>query len=192
MTQILQVQSNSEASPSLVCRFLKSDSSDRWEHQWLLRETDSERLILSSVEGDNDSIWPPSPPFQDLSKEDLGHTVAVMGVGMAGKSHWSVAVSEEENCLVADFACLVKEAPQFLGSSWQLYADVVQVDGSTVELNVGETNVKFLVRESSNSASLKVSDNQLVISAISQAAEIRSKGTSVRWSFEASIQPPLS
>jgi hypothetical protein len=192
LTQTLQVESNPDGSPSLVCRFQKSGTSDRWENQWLVRRSDEDFLLLSSVEGDDGSNWPPSPPFQDLSKEDLGHTIAVMGVGMAGKSHWSVAVSQEKNCLVADYACLVKQSPQFLGSSWNLHGSVESVDGSSIELRIGAELVKLFVRENSNPASFEVRDNKIVMSAINQTGKIEARGLSVRWSFEASFSNPPS
>jgi hypothetical protein len=56
-------------------------------------------LLLESVEGAAEDLWPPSPAFQTLNLEDLQdreestESVAVaMLVGMSGLTHWSMTV----------------------------------------------------------------------------------------------------
>jgi hypothetical protein len=77
---------------------------------------------LESIEGDGDDPWPPSPPLQQLSIEELspGRLVALM-VGMAGKSHWSVSVECAPTCtsLIFDVACRLARQPRLLASSYR-------------------------------------------------------------------------
>lgn len=77
--------------------------------------------ILQSVEGDSASIWPPSPPLQQLSLETTpaGEQVVLL-VGMAGTSHWSLSVEAvpARRQLVFDAACRVKSPGGAVGSSY--------------------------------------------------------------------------
>jgi len=95
-------------------------------------------LIASSVEGDSNDDWPPSPAFQEISEEDIGNRVVVLGVGMAGSNHWSISASVAENQRVKlDNACLVKnEQIGWLGSTYQIS------EGVRVEA-VSETEVRL-------------------------------------------------
>lgn len=130
------------SSPWLEISF--EQQSDRWSHAWFLVEPGGLRhRILSSVEGDAQTAFPPSPPLQQVHQQDLGGGRTVLGVGMAGRSHWSAAfapVAESENALLADLACLRKSLEEgspdcWLGSTyrlesgWWLSADGVITDG---------------------------------------------------------------
>ena len=90
---------------------------DRFRHR-IANESDS--LELTSVDGDGSQPWPLSPPFQDLSLEVQAGKEIAMLVGMAGKSHWSMAVTplEKEVGWEFDAACRVKENAEWLGSSY--------------------------------------------------------------------------
>lgn len=85
--------------------------------------------------------WPASPPLQQLSREDLGGTTAVLGVGAAGRSHWSLSVeasgSGGRSSLVFDWACRVKEAPTLIGSTYR-------VEPSLEIIPLANTNVRRL------------------------------------------------
>lgn len=65
------------------------------------------------------SDWPPAPPIQDVHFEDRGETQLLFGVGMSGKTHYSVSIaSKNGNELVFEFAAHIKDAPRFLGTSY--------------------------------------------------------------------------
>lgn len=80
---------------------------DRFHHRVLLNSEE----VGKSVEGDSSSAWPPSPPLQDLSLEDINGTPAILGVGRAGKGHWSISIQwdESQGGFLFDLACRAKE-----------------------------------------------------------------------------------
>ncbi len=100
-------------------------SGDRFGHRVWFVGSDEPRLLLESIETDRpvDPAWPPSPPLQELHWETRasGDKVALL-VGMAGKSHWSLSCRGDRasGTIVLDAACRVKQAPQWLGSSYRL------------------------------------------------------------------------
>ncbi len=79
--------------------------------------------VGKSIEGDAEAIWPPSPPIQQLSLERIDQQSMVLGVGAAGRSHWSLSAQpckDDATALQFDFACRSKDSAVFLGSSYQL------------------------------------------------------------------------
>ncbi len=72
-----------------------------------------------------DEDWPASPPIQQLSLELIHDRPTLLGVGQAGKSHWSISVEtalgELEpgvNALRFDLACRARNKPTWLGSTY--------------------------------------------------------------------------
>lgn len=86
------------------------------------------RVVAESVEGDSASLWPPSPPIQQLSLETLDGRPTLLGVGAAGRSHWSVSVQAVPHDRAAvfefDWACRFKSAPDALGTEYRLHDSV--------------------------------------------------------------------
>lgn len=130
-------------------------TADRFEHAIEVQSADGRWIsIAKSAEGDAYDLWPASPPFQELHVEQRGEMQVALLVGNAGKSHWSGSieahVSDEK--LVFDVACRAREAPQWLGSTYQMVesnqlsggfrprfeaaaeATAVQTDGSRVRV----------------------------------------------------------
>lgn len=68
-------------------------------------------------------LWPASPPIQELSLETIDGRDVLLGVGRAGKCHWSVSIETVEIESAAafrfDIACRCPEPPQWLGSTYQ-------------------------------------------------------------------------
>ena len=95
--------------------------ADRYAHQVQYLVDGRAAPLLISVEGTVQQRWPPSPPFQQLSVEDRvdGSRVALL-VGMAGKSHWSASIQATSDAprIKFDVACLAREFPQRVGSSY--------------------------------------------------------------------------
>jgi hypothetical protein len=101
-------------------------SDDRFEHR-ILRDG---QVCLSSVEGDAAQAWPPSPPIQQISLEPIQDAPTLLGVGGAGRGHWSISVGwqdadggKDEGKFCFDIACRSKEIPEFLGSTYQAASD---------------------------------------------------------------------
>jgi hypothetical protein len=140
---------------------------DRWMHRIVFVGGGQPQTIMQTIEGDQQSIWPPSPPLQDASQHDLASGPAVLAVGMAGTSHWSASFSVEgfdqessmnsasnHGNLLADLACLCKGQPPtsagHLVSSYQLEPGVEVVgdnresENQEFEVRVGNHRLKLL------------------------------------------------
>jgi hypothetical protein len=110
---------------------------DRYEHSICVVKRGVIVPLLESVEGDAETHWPPSPPFQHLSEPTVKGESAVekvtMLTGGAGKSHWAMCVSARDHWidrktmtfqveLLFDVACRIKESPAWLGSTYRVLA----------------------------------------------------------------------
>lgn len=104
---------------------------DRWRHTIERVQHGLGTVALASLEGDAADDWPPSPPFQELSRETLpdGRTVLFL-VGRAGTSHWSASIEAEHAppALVFDIACRHTQRPQQLGSAYSKLAKDVALE----------------------------------------------------------------
>ncbi len=119
-------ESNTLSAGPLRLRFFRG--GDRFAHSvWLVDQiSGKEHCLLNSQEGDDTDPWPPSPPLQNFHLEHRsgGITVA-LAVGMAGRSHWSLAVEAlPSGEFRFDAACRTGEMPLWLGSTYN-------VDGET-------------------------------------------------------------
>lgn len=79
--------------------------------------------LLASADSDANAQWPDDPPLQQLSVEPVGVDRAVLGVGQAGGSHWSISVEArpgDRPALRFDIACRCTDPPpQRLGSRYR-------------------------------------------------------------------------
>jgi hypothetical protein len=73
--------------------------------------------LFASLEGTPEQGWPPHPPLQHASIEPGD---VILGVGMAGVSHWSVSFEPiaGQAAIEVDVACRVKIKPDELVSSY--------------------------------------------------------------------------
>ena len=107
--------------------------------------------LLASVEGDDQEVFPPSPPLQQWALTELGGgRQAALLMGMAGRSHWSLSVEPgtPEPLIRFDVACrtsavdrpALRSVYQML-RPWQWSPDaqaaVVSVDGYRCLLQPG-------------------------------------------------------
>jgi hypothetical protein len=82
--------------------------------------------------GHPDPRWPASPVIAALAEGDPGGG-AMVGIGSAGRSHFSLAVTPHatlRDTLVFEVACRVRDAPERLGSAYRRTApegDVVML-----------------------------------------------------------------
>lgn len=140
-------------------------TGDRYRHDILLGDTiASSSVVASSIEGDSSDDVPPSPPLQDLSLESLGtgpdghEILAIMGVGGAGRGHWSISVTRDRpDGLLFELAC--RGSVPKLGNEYKIVGDVtieplptatVSSAGHVepVERLVGTTVWSYIVRRS--------------------------------------------
>ncbi len=81
-------------------------------------------------------IGRPAPPLQQLDECELAHgRRGLVGLGMAGTSHWSLAVEAQRGQLWFDVACRIQQSPQRLLSEYRLSAACV---AKTAQDAVGE------------------------------------------------------
>ena len=96
----------------------------RFRHSITLRDSDGKTIDHwdDEAQSDNDD-WPASPPIQQLSLESIHGSSALLGVGQAGKSHWSISVEatllDSKPVLKFDLACRCRAQPSWLGSTYQ-------------------------------------------------------------------------
>ena len=100
-------------------------ANDRFIHRVLL----DGQVCFSSVDGDGSQAWPASPPIQQISLEPIQDVPMILGVGGAGTGHWSISVGWKADeggtggAFCFDIACRTKDAPAFLGSTYQTESD---------------------------------------------------------------------
>jgi hypothetical protein len=93
--------------------------ADRYAHQIQVDGS----AWLESIEGSEADRWPASPPLQELaSHPQPAGGEALLLVGMAGRSHWSLSVTvvAPPDRLRFDVACRASEPPVWLGSTYRL------------------------------------------------------------------------
>jgi hypothetical protein len=91
----------------------------------------------------NDPRWPSSPVLVELSRVEVPQagaagTPAIVGVGLAGRSHFSASIAPDPhaaNALRFEIACRLHEPPVWLGSTYRAGGGRIQltaIDGATV------------------------------------------------------------
>lgn len=123
---------------------------DRYRQSLWLVAGEREVCVLRTVEGTGQQAWPPSPPLQHLHQQQTpAGDVAVLGVGMAGTSHWSLAVeaSADHPTLCCDVACRARVSPGNLAVTWESGENVaVHARGErAVELSTAIGRVRIYV-----------------------------------------------
>jgi len=77
---------------------------------------------MMSVEGNSEQVWPESSPFQQIVCENVGagNKPVLLGVGMAGKAHWSATIEGDSltEAIAMDIACRSAAVPERLGSTY--------------------------------------------------------------------------
>ncbi|XZE37176.1 hypothetical protein SH501x_002779 [Pirellulaceae bacterium SH501] len=107
--------------------------ADRFRHRLAIRTADGWMDLMESVEGTSSEPWPPSPPWQQIVRESMGHRGedVLLGVGLSGNGHWSIAVHPTNTepsqshpttyqGLAFDVACKTSKPATRLGSTWKV------------------------------------------------------------------------
>jgi hypothetical protein len=106
--------------------------ADRWSHALAPAPVSGQESAAhaewASLDGawpaDGDPRWPASPVLVELSRlPGHGAAATIVGVGMAGRSHYSASVGRDP--LVADavrfeIACRLHDGPGWLGSTYRV------------------------------------------------------------------------
>lgn len=98
---------------------------DRFEQTVTRIDRSGKRVALwRDVHNSDSEDWPASPPIQELSLEAIGGQNVLLGVGRAGKSHWSVSIEtigiDSAPAIRFDFACRCPEPPRWLGTTYEI------------------------------------------------------------------------
>jgi len=150
-------------------------AGDRFSHT--IRRTDAAGETTDQwceVQAGDSDDWPASPPIQELSLEKIADAEVLLGVGRAGKSHWSISVETSEidgkASLRLDIACRCPAPPQWLGSTYDVKPNAENLEATPPPLTLR-------CEADTNAAEEK---SRLVIEPIDRPA--RWPGT-VRWRF---------
>jgi hypothetical protein len=101
---------------------------DRWAHAVRFDAAAGGPMpgIWHSIEGPGDTSgddrWPASPVLAELHSHPAAGRVAVMGLGLAGRSHFSASVGpdpQSPGALRFEIAARINEAPVQLGSTYR-------------------------------------------------------------------------
>ncbi len=96
---------------------------DRWAHRVML----DGRIVAESVEGPgegpDDPRWPASPVLTEVTLTTASGRPAIVGVGLAGRSHFSASFTPHPtltDAVLVEIACRVQEHPIRLGSTYRM------------------------------------------------------------------------
>ncbi|MCA9262551.1 MAG: hypothetical protein KDA60_01835 [Planctomycetales bacterium] len=152
-----QPEASRLALPVVQFRWL----GDRYSHWLGWQWEDTCHPLLTSCEGTPDHHWPTSPPCQELQEHEGPAGVdALLGVGRAGKSHWSVVVGAQgqEGELCFDLACKIIGEPTQIGSTYA-YAPglrVTQVSEHAVQLTDGPWQMRLQTQPVADTLAAKI------------------------------------
>jgi len=185
----LNIQIPLANSPASHLRLQFDQSGDRWRHRWQLVDSTGQTTdVLTSIEGSDQDTFPASSALQEINLHELPTGPALLGVGMAGKGHWSasysVETSEGQALIKCDMACLLKQLNadgQWLGSTYSIGENVsVNQDGSWVRFS--ENNLTFGLSADPAFASINVTNQKIEIVPTKFSD---SKTVATRWLFSA-------
>lgn len=113
-------------------------SGDRWTHR-VTTAGAAEDSGWASLDGPwpptRDPRWPASPVLVELSRVALPQAAAaggqaIVGVGLAGRSHFSASIAPDPTVTGAvrfEIACRLHEPPDWLGSTYRVGRQLMQV-----------------------------------------------------------------
>jgi len=89
--------------------------------------------MFESVEGTSADAWPVSAPMQQIDEERIGNgdSPVLLGVGLSGHGHWSIAVDRKAAAgLQLDLACKISRPSVHLGSRYRWTDHVILKDSN--------------------------------------------------------------
>jgi hypothetical protein len=104
---------------------------DRWMHEILFPDGTAWRSLEGPAAPEADPRWPASPVLVDLSRLEGPHGPALLGVGRAGRSHFSASIGPapaRADRILFELACRVTEPPGWLGSTYAGPGGIVRIE----------------------------------------------------------------
>ena len=127
--------------------------------------------------------------MQEINLHELPTGPAVLGVGMAGKGHWSasysIEIDEEQPAIKCDLACLLKQLQadgQWLGSTY-LIGDDVRIETENQQVRFTVSGHSFALTADPEYASIEIAERQIKIVPKKLSD---SKTVATRWLFSVS------
>ena len=96
-------------------------ATDRWGHE-IRNAAGRCWLSIEGADKGADPRWPQSPVLTEVSLEQIAGKPALFGVGLAGRSHFSLCVTVHpslEDTLLFESACRIHSVAGRLGSSYR-------------------------------------------------------------------------
>ena len=159
---------------------------DRFQHSLFFEDEVGERtLLLSSIEGTDVDDWPPSPPLQEIMESESKDGACLLGVGMAGKSHWSVAIeaSRNEPKMTWDTACRVTQSVGSLSSSYRIEQEYRSLENA-IRILCGKVQID-IERTDNGIMSL---DAQQKTACVRPQIVAENTPATIRWRYHASLK----
>jgi len=103
---------------------------DRWTHEILFPDGTAWRSLEGPSTADGDPRWPASSVLVELSRLEGPHGPALLGIGLAGRSHFSTSIGpapDRADRVRFEFACRVAEPPGWLGSTYASPGGIVRI-----------------------------------------------------------------
>ena len=157
-------------------------SHDRYTHRWQFGDS---QAVVSSVESDASTVWPHSPPLQQIHQQSFadGRRV-VFGVGMAGRGHWSASFTlvPDLKCWIVELACRAPLAPERLLSTYQLAGSWQELASDTYASQLGATQLQMEAIAPASCA--MVGDGQVAI----QPQVVGQGAATTQWAFRLRVR----
>ncbi len=162
-TERIRIQS-SQNSNAILLECWKH--ADRYRHQIGCLIDGEQHIILESIEGTNNEIWPASPPLQQVYQQQIENDPVILAVGMAGKNHYSMSARiceyQSGSFLKLEMACLLKQNDpnRFLGTTYRLNpAFCCKAEDDSIQWFHADKIKKFATLEVENCARIKQNSN---------------------------------
>ncbi len=143
-------------------------------------------LVLVSVEGNAEQAWPESSPLQQLVCENVGagDKPVLLGVGMAGKAHWSATIEGDSmtEAIAMDIACRTAALPEQLGSAYWIPADWQATRISPNSFSLKHSRDIHLVVDSIGDTPIEFENQILTIRPRIDATQ-HQRGQTYRWRY---------
>jgi hypothetical protein len=107
---------------------------DRWTHRVVPAAAADAAAAWASVEaaadGRDDPRWPASPVLVEMTRVATATGPVLVGVGLAGRSHFSATFAAEEAAAAirVEVACRLHEQPAWLGSTYRSDGRIVRLE----------------------------------------------------------------
>ncbi len=97
-------------------------AGDRWRHEISTADGGLWQSVEGTTELNPDPCWPASPVLTEVSLMEAAGGPALLGLGLAGRSHFSLCVTvhpDEPESLLFEAACRLSGLVGWLGSTYR-------------------------------------------------------------------------